>query len=58
MEKTKTFENPIFEYEQWFINNVFAFKSELMTIERLIPSKGRGIEVCIGSFVINRNTII
>ncbi len=49
MAKTKKFENRIFEYEQWFINNAFAFKSELMDIERLIPSKGRGIEVDIES---------
>jgi len=49
MTKIIPFNDHIFEYEQWFTDNEFVYKSELQAIERLLPSEGRGIEIGIGS---------
>ncbi len=49
MAKIEPFNNHIFEYEQWFDDNEFVYKSEIQAIERLIPENGRGIEIGIGS---------
>lgn len=37
------------EYDQWFIENSFAYQSEVEAIRRFIPDTGLGIEVGAGS---------
>ncbi len=37
------------EYDQWFIENSFAYMSEVEAIRRYIPDKGLGVEVGAGS---------
>jgi SAM-dependent methyltransferase len=49
MAKTKPFDEHLSEYEQWFADNHFAFESELEAIRKVIPKKGKGIEIGIGS---------
>ncbi len=49
MAKTAPFDNHLAEYEQWFDNNYFAFRSELEAIRTMMPSKGRGVEIGVGS---------
>ena len=49
MAKTKPFKNHLAEYEQWFEDNIYVYKSELMAIRRFIPNSGRGVEVGVGS---------
>ena len=49
MAKTKPFENHLAEYEQWFEDNIYVYKSELAAIHRFIPNNGRGVEIGVGS---------
>lgn len=49
MPKTKPFDEHLSEYEQWFSENHYAFECELLAIRRLLPKKGNGIEIGIGS---------
>ena len=49
MTKIEPFEKHTSEYEAWFENNRFVYKSELRAIEEKLPKKGEGLEVGIGS---------
>ena len=49
MPKTKPFDNYPSEYDNWFVTNKFAFKSELNAIKKVLPVIGRGIEIGVGS---------
>jgi len=49
MVKADPFNNNIKQYEQWFDNNEFVYKSELSAIDKLLPKQGRGIEIGIGT---------
>ena len=49
MAKTGPFNEHLSEYEQWFSDNHYVFKSELEAIRKALPKKGRGIEIGIGS---------
>lgn len=49
MAKTYPFDNYSSEYEKWFNDNHFAFLSELEAIRKVIPRKGTGVEIGIGS---------
>lgn len=49
MALTKPFDAYIGEYEQWFSDNHFAFESELAAIRKVLPEKGKGLEIGIGS---------
>jgi SAM-dependent methyltransferase len=49
MALTKPFDEHPEEYEQWFSDNHFTFESELAAIHRVLPEKGKGIEIGIGS---------
>jgi len=46
---TKPFDENIEQYENWFTENKYAYKSELNAIKNLIPLGKKGIEVGIGS---------
>ncbi len=49
MAKTGPFDLHATQYEQWFDDNEYVYKSELEAVRKLIPDMGRGIEVGIGS---------
>ena len=51
MPKIKPFEEHLNLYEDWFVTNKFAYKSELQAIRELLPENGTGtgIEIGIGS---------
>jgi len=49
MAKIDAFEHHINEYEHWFIENRYAFESEVIAIKILLPQDGNGIEIGVGS---------
>lgn len=49
MPKTKAFDNHADAYDEWFDANEFAFRSELNAIQKILPSRGRGTEIGVGS---------
>ena len=49
MAKTKVFDENIKEYEKWFIDNKWVYKSELQAVQNAIPKNKTGIEIGIGS---------
>lgn len=49
MAKTKAFDEHSGDYEKWFELNKYAYESELRAIRHFIPSRGKGIEIGIGS---------
>ena len=49
MAKTEAFDRHLAEYEQWFEDHHYAFLSELEAIRELLPQKGRGVEIGVGS---------
>ncbi len=49
MPKTKPFDNYPDEYDNWFVTNEYAFQSELNAIKKVLPVRGKGIEIGIGS---------
>ncbi len=51
MAKTEPFDRYYDQYEQWFTEHKHAFYSELEAVRRLMPMKGKGVEIGIGSGV-------
>jgi len=49
MAKTAPFDNYLAEYEQWFDDHYFVFLSELEAIRSVLPTKGKGVEIGVGS---------
>jgi len=49
MPKTKAFDNYSNEYDNWFVENKFAFQSELQAIKKALPKSKNSIEIGIGS---------
>jgi ubiquinone/menaquinone biosynthesis C-methylase UbiE len=49
MAKTEPFNDHLAEYEQWFIDHPYVFRSELNAIRKVMPRRGRGVEIGIGS---------
>ena len=49
MAKTKAFDKHLAEYEQWFIDNHFVFQSELAALQKVMPERGNGVEIGVGS---------
>jgi len=49
MPKTAPFDNFPDEYDNWFVTNKFAFQSELNAIKKVLPVRGKGIEIGVGS---------
>jgi ubiquinone/menaquinone biosynthesis C-methylase UbiE len=49
MPKTEPFEKHLAEYEQWFIDNLNVFLSELAALKKVLPSEGNGVEIGVGS---------
>ncbi len=49
MPKTEPFERYFEKYEDWFVQNRYAFQSEVEAVRRHLPSTGRGLEIGVGS---------
>jgi ubiquinone/menaquinone biosynthesis C-methylase UbiE len=49
MAKIEPFERHKVKYEEWFEKNVFAYKSELQAVRYLLPKKGTGLEIGVGT---------
>ena len=43
------YEHRVERYEDWFEKNEPAYRSELLAVEALLPSGGKGIEVGVGT---------
>ena len=51
MSKTKPFDKHSDEYERWFVDNHYAFQSELNAIKMAVPAIGEGVEIGVGTGV-------
>ena len=49
MAKTSAFDNNLNEYENWFIDNKFAYESEIEAIKQIAEIPENSIEIGIGS---------
>jgi len=49
MSKTKPFDKHSDEYERWFVDNHYAFQSELNAIKMAVPARGEGVEIGVGT---------
>jgi ubiquinone/menaquinone biosynthesis C-methylase UbiE len=49
MAKIEAFERHTIKYEEWFEKNIFAYKSELQAVRHLLPEKGTGVEIGVGT---------
>ncbi|MHA1669799.1 MAG: class I SAM-dependent methyltransferase [Promethearchaeota archaeon] len=47
--RIEPFEKYTSRYEQWFIDNIHVYKSELLAIKGLLPKEKNGIEIGVGS---------
>lgn len=49
MAKTRAFDGHAPRYEEWFEHHEHAYRSELEAVRMLLPDKGAGIEIGVGS---------
>ena len=49
MPGIEAFDKNVQQYEEWFVNNPFAYVSELHAVQELLPMNGNGIEIGIGT---------
>jgi SAM-dependent methyltransferase len=49
MPKTSVFQKHFAKYEEWFIENRWIYEAELRAVKALIPEKGLGIEIGVGT---------
>jgi SAM-dependent methyltransferase len=49
MSITKPFDQHSDEYEQWFVENRYAYLSELAAVRYFMPTLGLGVEIGVGS---------
>ncbi len=49
MIKIEPFEKYASQYEDWFEKNPFVYQSELKVIKKMLPDKGKRIEIGVGS---------
>jgi len=49
MAKTEPFERHKVKYEEWFDKNMFAYKSEFQAVRLLLPNRGTGVEIGVGT---------
>ena len=46
---TNVFEESAQEYDEWFVQNEFAYHSELAAIKAFMPKEGQGLEIGVGT---------
>lgn len=49
MAKSSPFADYVREYEQWFADHPWVYQAEIRAVRALLPPRGRGIEVGVGS---------
>ena len=49
MPKTSVFQKHFVQYEEWFTENRWVYEAELRAVKALIPEKGLGIEIGVGT---------
>lgn len=49
MPKISPFERYADQYEEWFLKNQWVYEAELRAVKTMIPSRGRGVEVGVGT---------
>ncbi len=49
MRKSSVFDKLSGRYDNWFENHKFAYETEVELLRRLLPKKGRGLEVGVGT---------
>jgi SAM-dependent methyltransferase len=49
MPGVNAFDKNVDRYEQWFVDNPLAYVSELRALRELLPTKGKGIEIGVGT---------
>ncbi|MCD6569453.1 MAG: class I SAM-dependent methyltransferase [Deltaproteobacteria bacterium] len=49
MPKTSPFEKHVEQYEEWFTKNRWVYEAELRAAKALVPEKGRGVEIGVGT---------
>ncbi len=49
MPGINAFDKNVRQYEEWFINNPYAYVSELHAVRELLPKKGSGLEIGLGT---------
>lgn len=58
---TNVFEESAQEYDEWFIQNLSVYESEIRAVKELAPPSGKGLEIGVGTgldlSVINRIVI-
>ena len=46
---TDTFEKWAQEYDDWFVRHEMVYRAELAAVEALLPSRGQGLEIGVGT---------
>jgi|AntAceMinimDraft_16_1070373.scaffolds.fasta_scaffold30682_2 ubiquinone/menaquinone biosynthesis C-methylase UbiE len=49
MPKTEPFDNYSEQYDNWFVENEYAFQSELKAIKKVMPDNRNGVEIGVGT---------
>ncbi|OYT62434.1 SAM-dependent methyltransferase [Thermoplasmatales archaeon ex4484_30] len=49
MKNIQIFEKLAKEYDEWFDENELVYKSEILALRKLIPKKGKGLEIGVGT---------
>jgi len=49
LPKTEPFEKHFDQYEDWFVQNRYAYQSEIKAIQPHLPARGTGLEIGVGS---------
>jgi ubiquinone/menaquinone biosynthesis C-methylase UbiE len=49
MAKTEPFDKYLYDYEKWFKENQYVYRSEIQAVRHFIPIGGKGIEIGIGT---------
>ncbi len=49
MHGVESFDANVSEYEKWFVDHPYAYVSEIHAVRELLPGKGGGIEIGVGT---------
>jgi len=49
MPKISPFEKYVEQYEEWFVENRWVYEAELRAVKAMIPTRGHGVEVGVGT---------
>lgn len=49
MPKISPFEKYVEQYEEWFVENRWVYEAELRAVKAMLPAKGHGVEIGVGT---------